>query len=127
MKGTILTSVFLFLISIAGFSQTLNKETLCKKWHLEKYEVMWVDYEPEEKEKNDYILLERDMTYVSVDEGVMSTGKWTYNDDKNFFTLFNNEGEGLKIIVDKLSANKMVVNIDIEEMDGVDIQYITKK
>ncbi len=67
------------------------------------------------------------MTYVSVDEGIKSSGKWKYNDDKDYFIMYNQKGEGLKIIVDELSANKMVVNIDIEEMDGVDIHYTTKK
>ncbi len=127
MKKLVLTAVTIVLVSFTGFSQKLNKETLCKKWHLEKYEIIWVDYEPEEKEKNDYFLLKNDMTYVSVDEGVRSTGKWTYNDDKDFFTLFNKEGEGLKIKVDRLSTDKMVVNLDIKEMKGVDIHYIMTK
>ncbi len=127
MKGTITIAVLLFLISITGFSQTLNKETLCKKWHIEKYEFMWVDYEPDENEKNDYIHLKTDMTYISVDESVETTGKWTYNNDEKFFTMYNQKGEGLKIIVEKISANKMVVNIDIKEMDGLDIHYTTKK
>jgi len=69
MKKILLTAVLLTLLYVSGFSQTLNKKTLCKKWYLEKYEVMWVDYEPEEKEKNDYILLKSDMTYVGLDEG----------------------------------------------------------
>jgi hypothetical protein len=112
---------------MSGFSQTLNKETLCKKWHLEKYEVMWVDHEPDEKEKNDYILLNKDMTYVSVDEGTKTSGKWTFNTEKNHFTMYNNKGDGIKIIIDKLSINRMVLNIDIKEMDGVNIHYTTKK
>ena len=127
MKKILLTPVLLIFLHISGFSQTVNKETLCKKWYLEKYEVMWVDYEPDEKEKNDYILLKTDMTYVSVDEGIKTSGKWTFNTEKNYFTMFNNKRDGIKITIDKLSINKMVLNIDIKEMDGVDIQYTTKK
>jgi len=127
MKKILLTSVLLPLLYMSGFSQTLNKETLCKKWHLEKYEVMWVDHEPDEKEKNDYILLNKDMTYVSVDEGTKTSGKWTFNTEKNHFTMHNNKGDGIKIIIDKLSINRMVLNIDIKEMDGVNIHYTTKK
>jgi len=126
MKKIILTFVALTFLTVNGFSQTLNKKTLCKKWYLEKYEIMCIDYEPEEKEKNDYILLKSDMTYVSVDEGVKSTGKWTYNDTKNYFTMYDKKGEGLKIIVDELKSNKMVLNIDIKELDRVDIHYVTK-
>jgi hypothetical protein len=127
MKKILLTSVLITFLHISGFSQTVNKETLCKKWYLEKYQVMWVDYEPDEKEKNDYILLNTDMTYVSVDEGIKTSGKWTFNTEKNYFTMFNNKRDGIKITVDKLSINKMVLNIEIKEMDGVDIHYTIKK
>ena len=127
MKKTFLISVVFLLISLAGFSQTLNKKTLCKKWYLEKYEIMWVDYEPEAKEKNDYILLKTDMTYVSVDEGVLTTGSWTFNNDEKFFTLYNQSKEGLKIVVDELSINKLVLNLAIKEMKGVDIHYTANK
>lgn len=127
MKKILLTPVLLIFLHISGFSQTVNKETLSKKWYLEKYEVMWVDYEPDEKEKNDYILLKTDMTYVSVDEGIETSGKWTFNTEKNYFTMFNNKRDVIKMIVDKLSINKMVFKIDIKEMDGVDIHYTTKK
>lgn len=127
MKKILLTPVILIFLHISGFSQTVNKETLSKKWYLEKYEVMWVDYEPDEKEKNDYILLKTDMTYVSVDEGIETSGKWTFNTEKNYFTMFNNKRDVIKMIVDKLSINKMVFKIDIKEMDGVDIHYTTKK
>jgi hypothetical protein len=127
MKKILLTSVLITFLHISGFSQTVNKETLCKKWYLEKYQVLWVDYEPDEKEKNDYILLKTDMTYVSVDEGIKTSGKWTFNTEKNYFTMFNNKRDGIKITVDKLSINKMVLNIEIKEMDGVDIHYTIKK
>ena len=127
MKKILLTPVLLIFLHISGFSQTVNRETLCKKWYLEKYEVMWVDYEPDEKEKNDYILLKTDMTYVSVDEGIETSGKWTFNTEKNYFTMFNNKRDGIKITIDKLSINKMVLNIEIKEMDGVNIHYTTKK
>jgi hypothetical protein len=127
MKKILLTSVLITFLHISGFSQTVNKETLCKKWYLEKYQVLWVDYELDEKEKNDYILLKTDMTYVSVDEGIKTSGKWTFNTEKNYFTMFNNKRDGIKITVDKLSINKMVLNIEIKEMDGVDIHYTIKK
>tara|TARA_B100000809_G_scaffold261450_1_gene310384 strand:+ start:21656 stop:21922 length:267 start_codon:yes stop_codon:yes gene_type:complete len=88
---------------------------------------MWVAYEPEEKEKNDSILLQNDMTYVSVNQGIKTSGKWTFNTEENYFTMFNDKGESIKFIVNKLSIHSMVLNIDSKEMDGVDIQYTTKK
>jgi len=115
------------LFSLGGFSQNLNKQTLCKKWHLEKYEIMWIDYAPEENEKNDYIQLKNDMTYISIDEGIKTTGRWTYNSDKNYFTMYNAKGEGVRFFVDELEIEKMVVNIDIKELEGVDIHFSTQK
>jgi hypothetical protein len=112
---------------MSGYSQTLNKKTLCKKWYLEKYQVMYVDYEPDEKEKNDYILLKGDMTYESMDEGEKTAGKWTFNVENKYITMFNEKGVGIKINIDKLSIYEMVLNMDIKEMEGVDIQYTTKK
>ena len=127
MKKIILTTILVSALTIAGFSQNLNKKTLCKKWYLEKYEVMWVDYEPKEKEKNDYIHLKSDMSYVSVEEGVKSSGKWTYNASKKHFTMFDKKGTGLKINVDELKANKMILNIEIKELEGLDVHYTTNK
>jgi hypothetical protein len=127
MKKLLLTTVILPLFYMSGFSQTLNKETLCKKWYLEKHEVIWVDYETEENEKTDYMLLKSGMTYERVDEGTKTSGKWIFNSEKNYFTMYNNKGDDIKITIDELLINSMVLNIDIKEMDGLDIHYTTKK
>ena len=127
MKKIVLSTVLISVFAIVGFSQTLNKNTLCKKWYLQKYEVMWIDYTPKEKEKNDYIHLKTDMTYTTIDEGTFSMGKWKYNASKKYFILYNNKDEGLKFIVDELKKNTMIVNVEIEEMDGVDIHFGTKE
>ena len=82
-----------------------------------------MDYDVEEKEKNDYIELKNDMTYVSVDEGVLTTGKWSFNDDEDYFIMYDESFQGLKFFVEKLKSNKMVVELDLEEVEGVDIHY----
>ncbi len=127
MNKLILTTIVFTLFSLGGFSQNLNKQALCKKWHLEKYEIMWIDYAPEENEKNDYIQLKSDMTYISVDVGVKTTGRWTYNNEKSYFTMYDEKGEGVRFFVDELATNKMVVNIDVKELEGVDIHFSTQK
>ncbi len=127
MNKLILITTAFTLFSLGGFSQNLNKQTLCKKWHLEKYEVMWIDYALEENEKNDYIHLKSDMTYISIDEGVNTTGNWTYNSEKNYFTMYDEKGGGVRFFVDELETDKMVVNIDVKELEGVDIHFSTQK
>ena len=127
MKKIILTTILLSVFAIASFSQTLNKNTLCKKWYLQKYKVMGIRYAPDDNEKNDYIHLKTNMTYSTIDDGEFSTGKWIYNASEKHFILYNNKKEGLKFIVDELENDEMKVNVEIEEMDGVDIYFVTKK
>ncbi len=127
MKKIISSTILITYIGVTGFSQDLTKESLCKKWDLEKYVVMWVDYEPEENEQNDYIMLKSDMTYSSIDEGILTSGKWTMHADENYFLMYDEKGEGIKFIVSELEEEKMVLSIDLEELDGLDIHFTTKK
>ncbi len=127
MKKTILTLTALTIFTIVGFSQNLNKNTLCEKWYLEKYEVYWIDYEPEKHEKNDYIHLKNDLTYISVDEGEITTGRWNYFDKQKYIVFYNNKGESLKFFVSTLNSNSMAGRYDIEEIEDVKVHYKLKK
>jgi len=127
MKKITLTLVGIMLYAGDAFSQTLNHDALCKKWCLEKYEVMWVDYEPEEIEEKDYILLNKDMTYQAVSEGDYSEGQWSFNKDDKYFVLYNADKEELKFLVESLKSDHMVVAIDVKELKGIDIHYINKQ
>ncbi len=127
MKRIIFTTAILFFFYATGFSQILNKKTLCKKWYLEKYEIMWIDYEPQANEKNDFIHLKTNMTYTSVDEGKMATGKWAYNQDEKYFILYDEKGEELRFFVDELKDDKMILIVDIDEMDGIYIHFKIKE
>lgn len=125
-KAAFLISGLMLLLSFAP-PKNISKDALCKKWHLEKYEIFWVDYEPEEKERNDYIWLKEDLTYQSIDEGKLTKGKWSFNPKKKTFTLLNQKGEGIDFKIEKLTANKLVVEMDDKEMEDVDIHFTTKK
>ena len=127
MKNKFPFLIVLILVSLAGFAQTVNKKSLCNKWYLVKYQHNWVDYSPEEKEQNDYLLLHYNMTYESVSEGEKTNGTWKFNKNHNYFILYDKNQHGLKFIVNQLSTDKMVFNIDIEELEGIDIYYATKK
>jgi len=126
MKNILITMVAASIFSAVANAQKLSHGALCKKWYLEKYEVMWVDYEPEEKEKNDYILLNKNMSYQAVSEGEFSEGKWSFNDEENYFILYDENNEGLKFIVETLKKDRLVVVIDIKELKDIDIHYINK-
>ncbi len=125
-KIAALIGVLILLMSFTS-QDPISKSSLSKKWNLEKYKVFWVDYEPEEEEKNDYIWLKQDMTFQSLDKGKPSNGKWSLNVEKKTFTLFNEKGEGIDFKVEKLTSNKLIVVMDIEEMENLSIHFKAEK
>lgn len=121
-------SLLALAFSCIAYGQKLepNKTNLCKRWNLEKYEVFWIDYEPEAKEKNDYLLLKRDFTFESIDEGEYGVGTWDIkvNKEKQYLVLRNNEGE-INMIIEELKKDKLVVVIDDEELIDLEIHFAT--
>lgn len=112
--------------SLTAFTQKLepNKTNLCKRWDLEKYEVFWIDYKPEANEKNDYLLLKRDFTYESIDEGEYGIGTWDIKitSENQYLVLRNEEGE-INMIIEELKKDKLVVVIDDEELIDLEIHF----
>lgn len=127
MRKIFIVSVILCSITFSGFSQTLSKETICKKWYLHHYEHLWIDYEPEAKEKNDYIQFNTDMTYVSVDEGKKSSGKWLYSAKDKYILMYNEKGKNIKLFIEDLDSDALVFEIDDKELKGVEIHYSRTK
>ncbi len=127
MKKKVLTFVILCLIAITVFSQTLNKNTLCKKWYLHHYEHLWIDYEPEANEKNDFIQFNNDMTYVSVDIGQESSGKWSFNNKEKYILMYDTNDDYIKLLVKKLDSDAFVFEIEIKEMEGIEIHCSNTK
>ncbi len=104
-------------------SISITKEQLCKKWNLSTYEAYGELYPPEKQEKNDYIFLKNDMTYITVSEGKKESGKWTINSSKGYIQLFDTEKQSLKIYILQISKTKLSAKIDIEELEEVTINY----
>ncbi len=123
MKKTILITALLTIMSSLAFAQDLNKTTLCKKWNIHHCRYMWKNYPPEEKEKNDYIQFNNNMTYVSVDEGEKSTGKWLFDAKNKYIIMINDKNEKIKIVVEELSEKELVFEIDDKELKGVEFYY----
>lgn len=99
---------------------------LSKNWKLDKYEIFWIDYDPEENEKNDYLNLKPDFTYESIDEGEYGVGTWslTAEGKDHFLNLKSEEGE-IRMLVDELEVNHMVLIIDHEELFDLEIHFRT--
>jgi hypothetical protein len=127
MNKAILITAFLISIFATISAQDLNKSVLCKKWYLHHYEHMWIDYEPEEEEKNDYIQFNNNMTYISVDKGERATGKWIFNPKEKYILMYNEKGKNIKLLVEDLDNDELVFEIDHKDLKGVEIHYSSKK
>jgi hypothetical protein len=123
--------VLIIVTMISGFltikAQNLNKNVLCKKWYLHHYEYLWKKYEPEGKEKNDYIQFNNDMTYISVEDGKKSTGKWSFNAKDKYILMYDEKGDKVKLEVEELNTKEFVFEIDHDEMKGLEIHYSSYK
>ncbi len=122
----VLIGVLMLLMSFTS-QDPISKSSLSKKWYLEKYKVFGINYKPDKEEEHDYIWLKKDMTYQSLDKGKPSNGKWSLNVEKKTFTLFNEKGEGIDFKVEKLTSNKLIVVMDIEEMENLSIHFKAEK
>jgi hypothetical protein len=127
MKKMILLTLLLALLALAGYSQNLNKSALCKKWYIHHYTYMWVDYDPEEKEKDDFLLFNENMTYVNVDEGTQTTGRWSFDAREKSLQLFGDKGNNLKLLIKDLDEDKLIFKIDKVELKGASFHYTSSK
>lgn len=129
MKKGILLLAFVAILSSLAYAQKVpvTKSNLSKMWKLEKYEVLWIDYDLEDNEKNDYMHLKPDMTFESVDEGEYGTGKWKLvtENKEQYLVLMGTQGE-LRLIIDELRTDRLVLVIDDEEFIDLEIHFITE-
>jgi len=124
----ILLTLSLWVMACYGAkAQAINKKNLTKKWKLSTYRYGNTDYKPSEKAQGDYIFLKDNLTYVSVDEGKMSAGKWRLNANGKFMTFWNKKGESMRFFIRALKTNRLVLRADIKDMQEIDIHYVLTK
>ncbi len=107
MKNYILI-VFL-IISSAAFSQ-VKKETLVKKWKLEKIEEFGQEYAPLENQQSDALEFTSDNKFIGTIEGLHIEGKWSIS-NKAILTV-NKANSKLEVFwtkVKSVTQNKLVV------------------
>ena len=91
----------------------ITVQRLAKKWNLEKYKYLIFSEAPAEKERNDYLHLKANMTFSSISEGEMETGKWKLDTlRKRIFLAKAGESEEMVLIIDHLSSHQLVLIID---------------
>ncbi|EZH76017.1 hypothetical protein ATO12_04300 [Aquimarina atlantica] len=120
---TILTTI-LFTFSIYSINaQSLNKNALLKKWNLDTYKIGVKKYPPSKKERNDYILFKKDMTFVSISEGKKESGAWMLNTNGNYIMMTDDKKETVKAYIVTLTSKKLVLYFDIEEIREIEAHY----
>ncbi len=101
-------------ISPANWTDTLiTVEKLSRRWELDKYQYLIFSELPTAEEQGDYLCLNSNMTFSSVSEGELETGKWQFDAAQNRLYLSQVETTGaLVLIIHELSSNRLVISID---------------
>lgn len=133
----VLSFSFLLSTKILGHPKSttqevaLTKENLSKKWFLDKYVILGQSSQPEANEKNDFILLNKNMTYQSISEGAKDVGSWSLNTKTYRIILKSNTKNGALIFAVKLlTKNRLIMIIDDQEDEDtryIKIHFVTNK
>ncbi len=129
MKNRFISLLIVALFTFPTFGQKVpvTKSNLCKKWELEKYEILFIDYDIDPNEKNDYIHLKSNMTYESIDEGKYGTGTWSFINTKDECVLILKSKEGeVRLFIKELRKDHLVLVIDDTELIDLKIHFINK-
>jgi hypothetical protein len=103
-------------------TKIVENNKLLKKWNLNHYELFGSDFDPETKEKKDYVHFQKGGIYSSVSEGVFEKGYYTL--DKQTIIMTNSkEGGQLKLVIKNLTATTLSVAID--DPNDSDAKYLT--
>jgi len=122
-KFLTLTWVIFMVCTSDICGQEIDKKKLLGTWYLEKYRDDANYYPPTKKEKNDYILLERDMRYVAKTEGTIEKGTWMLNTNGAYIELKDPNGEREKMYIKYATPNTLVVLFDIEGIRELEVHY----
>jgi len=107
----------------AGSSLSPDRsKMLCKAWQLDTVSMYGVDNKPTSKEANDGITFVADGNLFITQEGVASTGTWTYAGGR-INTVTTNPDNKLSFRIMSLADNRMVLEYQIPAPDLSRIQY----
>ncbi|WP_245584993.1 lipocalin family protein [Psychroserpens burtonensis] len=122
---SLLNITSLLLISM-GSNTSLEKDQtnlLFNKWHLETYKIESKLYPPNKKEKDDYILFKKDMTFTSKSEGKEDEGTFILNTNGAYVVMSDKNGEKIKAYIISISNNSLILKYDINEIKDVEVHY----
>jgi hypothetical protein len=111
------------IISNNGYAQDDKTTPLINIWHLDTYVMDGQEYEPEKKEKDDYILFKEDMTYTSKSEGTEEAGTFILNNNGAYILMSDKNGEKIKAYIISVSKKSLILKYDMNEIRDVEVHY----
>ncbi|UII74776.1 hypothetical protein LV716_10920 [Flagellimonas sp. HMM57] len=121
---SIIATLFLgLLIGVKGYAQKTKKSVLANMWHLYAYKVGEKEYAPKKREKDDFILFEEDMSFVSTTEGKREEGTYFLNSNGGYLEFVDNKGDRLKAFIISIDKETLILKFDIKEMREVEVHY----
>jgi hypothetical protein len=111
------------IISNNGYAQDYKTTPLLNIWHLDTYVMDGQEYEPNKKEKDDYILFKEDLTYTSKSEGKEEVGTFIFNNNGAYILMSDKNGEKIKAYIISISKKYLVLKYDINEIRDIEVHY----
>jgi hypothetical protein len=116
-------SLLLFTMGITTYAQQIETNRLLNNWHLDTYVISGKKYAPNKKEKEDFMLFNDDMSFISKSAGKQENGIYIFNRNGAYIVMTDENGETLKANIISLTRKNLVLTFDIEEMRAIEVHY----
>lgn len=102
--------VLCIIISTSVYSQSDKApKKLQKKWRLYQYEMYDIRYRPSYRQRKDMINIQKDTTYIRLNDGAKTQGTWSYSkDEKELYLKKANSDKAATISIKKLTCRKFI-------------------
>jgi hypothetical protein len=116
-------SLLLFTMGLTTYAQQIETNRLLNNWHLDTYVISGKKYAPNKKEKEDFMLFNDDMSFISKSEGKQENGIYIFNRNGAYIVMTDENGETLKANIISLTKKHLVLTFDIDEMSAIEVHY----
>ena len=115
--------LLLFVMGITTNAQQIETNRLLNNWLLDTYVISGKKYAPNKKEKEDFMLFNDDMSFISKSEGKQENGIYIFNRNGAYIVMTDENGETLKANIISLTKKHLVLTFDIDEMSAIEVHY----
>ncbi len=127
----LLLSIIVFLLGsiLYANAQKVQRENILNHWKLKNYSISNKNYSLSKKELKDYLKFNHDGSFTSVFDGERTLGKWSLNSEEGAIYLYTdiNDKTPLKIIIQKITTQSLIVQLDTRQLRGVNFHYKAEK